>query len=123
MPDGKPLPAIVWNGSVIPDPTAMQKLFQEEMPRAEYVVGDFDCHVINPSYVAEGARSAPAKSGRNMTILLTISGFVKYGQSRSVEPHAFSETFVLTPNPASGNSHSRNFKEWLIQSQSFRLVS
>ena len=124
MPDGKPLPAIVFNGSVIPDPTAMQKLFQEEMPKAEYVVGDFDCHIINPSYVAEGLKGTPATSGKNMTILLTISGFVKYGQSRSVEPHGFSETFVLTPNPAaSGNSRSRNVKEWLIQSHNFRLFS
>ena len=126
MPDGEPLPAIVFNGSVISDPAAMQKLFQEEMPKAEYVLGDFDCHVINPSYVVEGAQGGLAHSGKNMTILLTVSGSVKYGQSRSVEPRGFSETFVLTPNPAaSANSRqpSRNVKEWLIQSQNFRLIS
>lgn len=126
MPDGKPLPAIVFNGNVIPDPTAMQKMFQEQMPKAEYVPGDYDCHVLNPNYVVDGKQqtSSSVSSGRNMTILLTVSGFVKYGQPRSVEPRGFSETFVLIPNPsASGSGRSRQGKEWLIQSQNFRLVS
>ena len=124
MPDGKPLPAIVLNGNVIPNPTVMQKLFQEQMPKAEYVPGDYDCHVLNPNYVVEGNQGASPASGKNMTILLTVSGFVKYGQSRSVDPRGFSETFVLTPNPvATKNSRSRLVKDWLIQSQNFRLVS
>lgn len=124
MPDGKPLPAILFNGNVIPDPAAMQKLFQEQMPKSEYVPGDYDCHVLNPNYVIESEQAASSASGRNMTILLTVSGFVKYGESRSVEPRGFSETFVLIPNPrAVGSGRSKHVKDWLIQSQNFRLVS
>lgn len=124
MPDGKPLPTITFNGNVVPDSTAMQKLFQEQMPRAEYIVGDFDCHVINPNYVAEGKQGASASSGKNMTILLTVSGSVKYGESRQVQAVGFSDIFVLTPNPAAHEgSRPRNVRDWLIQSQTFRLVS
>lgn len=124
MPDGKPLPAIVFNGNIIPNPATMQSMFQEQMPKAEYVPGDYDCHVLNPNYIVEGVQTASHTSGKNMTILLTVSGSVKYGEARSVEPRGFSETFVLIPNPsAAASGRSRHVREWLIQSQSFRLVS
>ena len=124
MPDGKPLPAIVYNGNVIADPTAMQKLFQEQMPKSEYFSQDYDCHVLNPNYIADGTQGALAASGKNMTILVTVSGYVKYGEARPMEPRAFSETFVLIPNPAAaGKTRARHVNEWLIQSQNFRLVT
>ena len=124
MPDGKTLPAIVINGNLVPDRDAVQKLFQGEVPRAEYIIGDLDCHVINPNYVAEGSQGASAASGKNMTILLTVSGSVKYKEARPLPPIGFSDTFVLTPNPAAREKgRQRNIKEWLIQSQTFRHVS
>lgn len=124
MPDGKPLPVIVFNGNIIPDPTAMQTLFQEQMPMAHYEVQSYDCQVLNPHYVAEGVRVSAPDSGRSMTILVTVSGYVKYGETRGVEPRAFSESFILIPNPAAErNTRGRPVKEWLIQSQNFRLVT
>ncbi|KAL9635623.1 MAG: hypothetical protein Q9164_003337 [Protoblastenia rupestris] len=121
MPDGKPLPIIVWNGNVIPDPASLQKLFEEQMPRSYYDVQDYDCHVLNPNYVAEGTQGSNTP-GKNMTILVTVSGYVKYGESRSVTARGFSENFVLVPNTAAANTRGKHLKEWLIQSQNFRLV-
>lgn len=125
MPDGKPLPVIVCNGNVIPDPTAMQTLFQEQMPEARYEIQDYDCQVLNPHYVAEGTQGSSPASGKNMTILVTVSGFVKFGEPRAATMRGFSENFVLIPNPAAAtatNSRGKHIKGWLIQSQNFRLV-
>lgn len=123
MPDGKPLPIIVFNGNVIPDPTAMQALFQEQMPEARYEVQNYDCHILNPQYVAEGQPGHSPASGKNMTLLITVSGYVKYGDVRTATMRGFSESIVLIPNPlATGNTKGKPMKEWLIQSQNFRLV-
>ena len=123
MPDGKPLPVIVYNGNIIPDPTAMQTLFQEQMPQARYEIQDYDCQVLNPHYVAEGTQGSSPASGKNMTILVTVSGLVKFGEPRGATSRGFSENFVLIPNPAAAtNTRGKHIKGWLIQSQNFRLV-
>ncbi|MCJ1453373.1 hypothetical protein MMC28_003720 [Mycoblastus sanguinarius] len=125
MPDGKPLPVIVYNGNIIPDPKSMQTLFQEEMPETRYEVQSYDAQVLNPHYVAEGTKeTAKPSSGKSMTILVAVSGYVKYGEPRGATMRGFSENFILIPNPAMAEraSRSRNTKEWLIQSQTFRLV-
>lgn len=124
MSDGKPIPVIVLNGNIIPDPTAMKALFRDQMPDAKYELQDYDCHVLNPNYISEGRQGAVSDSGRNMTILVNVSGQVKFGEARTADPRGFSETFILCPNPASSaRTRGRNSKEWLIQSQNFRLVS
>ncbi|KAK4694534.1 NTF2-related export protein 1/2, partial [Lecanoromycetidae sp. Uapishka_2] len=123
MPDGKPLPVIVYNGNVVPDPSAMQALFLEQMPDTRYEVQDYDAHVLNPHYIAEGAEGSAPPTGKNMTILITISGYVKYGEPRTAAMRGFSENIVLIPNPvAARNTRGKPAKEWLIQSQNFRLV-
>ena len=123
MPDGKPLPVIVFNGNVIQDPTAMQTLFQEQMPEARYEIQDYDCQVVNPHYVAEGTQGSSPASGKNMTILVTVSGHVKFGEPRAATVRGFSENFVLIPNPAAATkTRGKHVKGWLIQSQNFRLV-
>ena len=124
MPDGKSLPTIVFNGNNIQDPASMQNLFQEQMPQTRFEVQNYDCHVLNPEYITDATQAASSSPGKNMTILLSVSGYVKYGEPRSVEPRGFSETFVLVPNPnvkpSNRNSHPRG---WVIQNQIFRQVS
>ena len=122
MPDGKPLPAIVFNGNIIPDPISMQSLYQEQMPEARYEVQDYDCQVLNPHYIAEGAQGSAQGNGKNMTILVIVSGYVKYGEIRSANMRGFSESIVLIPNPVAVGNTRKPVKEWLIQSQNFRLV-
>lgn len=125
MPGGKALPTISFNGNQIPDAAAMQTMFEQQMPQSHYEVQCYDCHVVNPNYIAEGAQGWPAKTGKNMTILVTVSGYVKYGDPKEAKPRGFSETFILVPNPAAAASKQRlrNVKEWLIQTQNFRIVA
>lgn len=122
MPDGKPLPAIVYNGNVIADAAKFQALFQRDMPRAHYEIQAYDCHVLNPNYIVDGVQGSGAANGKNITILVAVSGFVKFG-GRDATARGFSENFVLVPNQdAATKGRGRNVKEWLIQSQNFRLV-
>ena len=124
MPDGKSLPIIVWNGNIVPNATSLQKLFEDSMPRTHYDVQNYDCHVINPNYAAEGVQAGDVTTGENMTILVTVSGYVKHGTEKSAPAQGFSENFVLVPNnPAAANTTARNSRAWVIQSQNFRLVT
>lgn len=124
LSDGKTVPTIVFNGNVIPDPLALRTLFENEMPHAHYEVQSFDCHVLNPNYSLAGPGIHPPSSGKNMSIILTVSGYVRYGESRDGAMRGFSESIVLIPNPDSSSSRARGIpkRDWLIQSQNFRLV-
>ena len=120
--DGTSLPIIVFNGNPIPGGAAMQKIF-DEMPPAKYGVQCYDCQVINPNFVTEKCQDKANKSVRNMSILVSVSGYVKFREPREAEMRTFSETFILVPNSATvGGDERRNQKEWLIQSQTFRFV-
>ncbi|MCJ1469685.1 hypothetical protein MMC07_008321 [Pseudocyphellaria aurata] len=124
LPDGTSLPSIILNGNVIPSPAEMQSIFQNEMPAARYEVQSFDCQVINPNFIPENSKSTVSSSGKNMIILVVVSGYVKYGESRDVPTKCFSENFVLVPNPdlEQARNKGKHVKDWLIQSQNFRLV-
>ncbi|KAL8994013.1 MAG: hypothetical protein Q9169_005912 [Polycauliona sp. 2 TL-2023] len=120
---GASLPSISFNGIQIPTAAAMQTML-EQIPQPHYEVQSYDCHVVNPNYISEGTHASPTKTGKNMTILVAVSGYVKYGKPKEAQPRAFSETFLLVPNPAAaaGQQRVRNVKEWVIQTQTFRIV-
>ncbi|KAH0559670.1 hypothetical protein GP486_003815 [Trichoglossum hirsutum] len=121
--DGKTLPVLIFNGNVIPDPLSMQTLFEKEMPSTTYEVQAFDCQVLNPNYSAAGPGPYPPESGKNMSILLSVSGWVRFGDSKEVPIRGFSESFVLVPNAEAAVAKPKgNARKWLIQSQNFRLV-
>lgn len=93
------------------------------MPAAHYEVQSFDCQIINrayPSVTASGVKSSDQMTVKDMSVLVIVSGHVRYGESRDQPQRGFSETFVLVPNPSSDREKRR--KDWLIQSQNFRLV-
>jgi NTF2-related export protein 1/2 len=56
-----------------------------------------------------------------MTILVIVSGIVRFGEDRNDPERQFSETYVLVPNHDRGGRGYRP-KEFLIQSQNFRIV-
>ena len=124
MPDGKPLPAIVFNGNIIPDAKALQSMFEERMPPTHYEVQSYDCQVLNPNYMGDDTASNSRAKGRNMTILVIVSGYVKIGEPREAAMRGFSETFVLVPNPdiTAVKGRGKHMKEFLIQSDTLRLV-
>ncbi|KAL8868640.1 MAG: hypothetical protein Q9174_004857 [Haloplaca sp. 1 TL-2023] len=116
--------SISFNGNQISDAAAMQAMFEAQMPQSHYEVQCHDCHVVNPNYIADGAQAWPLESGKNMTILVSVSGYVKYGDAKEGKMRGFSETFLLVPNPTAAVSKQRtkNVQEWLIQTQNFRIV-
>lgn len=75
---------------------------------------------------AAGRPLGGAAAARNMSILVIVSGYVRFGDGRETldSPNrGFSETFVLVPGPPSdGGLKAKANRHWLIQSQNFRIV-
>ena len=94
------------------------------MPPMKYEIQSYDCQVLNPNYVAAGTAATDGADGKNMTILVAVSGFVKVGPLKESEIRGFSETFILVPNAEklATKGQRKPAKEWLIQSQNFRFV-
>ncbi|KAI9847425.1 MAG: hypothetical protein M1838_000920 [Thelocarpon superellum] len=136
MPDGKSLPSITFNGNVLPDATALQSLFERQMPSAHYEVQCYDCHVLNANYpravdAPAAATTAAAAAGKNISILVSTNGYVRFGEARDGKMRGFSESVVLVPNEEAQlvqgaryqvRSHAGARRDWVIQSQNFRLV-
>ncbi|KAK2766725.1 hypothetical protein FQN54_006039 [Arachnomyces sp. PD_36] len=140
-----PTPAkILFNGNIVQDGSAVQEIFVNQMPAAHYEVQSFDCQVLNQNYPPQGSgannnnpdaaavppqgpstKGGEAAAMKNMSILVLVSGNVRYGESRDLPHRGFSESVVLAPNPAVEQGvrrAGRGKKDWLIQSQNFRLV-
>lgn len=120
MQGGKPIPTIIFNGNTLPNGTSVQQMFENEMPPTRYEAQSIDCHILNPQYAPDGA-PAPRSPASTMTLLVIVSGAVRFSEDRNDPERQFSETLVLVPNQDRGGSGPRP-KEFLIQSQNFRLV-
>ncbi|KAL1958724.1 hypothetical protein VTO42DRAFT_3843 [Malbranchea cinnamomea] len=130
--------SILFNGNIVADGAAVQDIFANQMPRARYEVQSYDCQIINSDYHAPGtAPQAPttgrhgsgaaAQAAKKMSLLVLVSGSVRFGDDKEARDLAgergFSETFVLVPNPQyESGPKGRGKKQFLIQSQNFRLV-
>jgi len=114
------------NGNILADPEELQAIFEKQVSRAHYEVQSFDCHVLNTNYNvgADDNMLGPDKGGRKMSILVMVSGSVRYWKEGGEgETRGFTENIVLVPNwEAHGPKAARGDKKWLIQSQNFRLV-
>ncbi|KAJ5096092.1 hypothetical protein NUU61_005448 [Penicillium alfredii] len=113
---------ILFNGNTVADGAAVQDIFVNQMPPAHYEVQSFDCQVVNRAYpttTATGVKPSAQMGVKDMSVLVIVSGHVRYGESRDQPQRGFSETFVLVPNPSADRGKRR---DWLIQSQNFRLV-
>ncbi|PGH15664.1 hypothetical protein AJ79_02258 [Helicocarpus griseus UAMH5409] len=122
---------ILFNGNVVADGPSVQEIFTNQMPAAHYEVQSYDCQIINLNYPGPAAAAEAAgkpltgmAAARNMSLLVTVSGSVRFGEEREpgdLSNRGFSETFVLVPSGETGLK-GRGKKHWLIQSQNFRLV-
>ena len=124
LPDGKTIPSIVLNGAVLDDGITVQKFFIEEMPFTQCEPQSVDCHVLNPKLKPlESNRKAEAE--RNMSLLVSVSGWMRSHEHGRGPMRGFSETFVLVPNEEylKGKAPRKDKKSWLIQSQNFRYVT
>ena len=123
--DGKSLPSIVYNGHIYSSGDALQKAFLEEMPPTHFDIQSVDSHCLNPSYLAEGAHASNPGFDINMSILVTVSGSVRLEAKRSAPLQGFSESLILVPNAPTTSRFNKGkpIKDYLVQSQTFRLVS
>ena len=114
------------NGNIVADPAELQAIFEKLVSRAQYDVTSFDCHALNTNYNvgADESKLGPDKDGKKMSVLVMISGSVRYWKDGGQgETRGFTENIVLVPNwEAQGPKAARGDKKWLIQSQNFRLV-
>lgn len=124
LPNGSSIPSITINGTVIANPVELQSLLEETAPNAHYELQAFDAHVVNPNYIAEGTTGNISETGKNMVILINANGYVKYGTEHGSTPRGFSESFILAPNKEFEKVKNKkaNTREWLIMSQTFRIV-
>lgn len=115
---------ILFNGNPVNGGSAVQNIFVSQMPAAHYEVQSFDCQVINQHYPVSTTSDTkhPSRAAKNMSIVVVVSGFVKFGEGRDIPQRGFSETFTLVPNPAADAGKGKARKDWLIATQNFRLV-
>ncbi|KXG53774.1 Nuclear transport factor 2, Eukaryote [Penicillium griseofulvum] len=115
---------ILFNGNRVTDGAAVQEIFTNQMSPTHYEVQSYDCQIINKAYptvLPGGGLKPQSEMGvKDMSFLIVVSGFVRYGEGREQPQRGFSETFVLVPNPSAERARGR--KDWLIESQNFRLV-
>ncbi|KAM3075598.1 hypothetical protein ACMFMG_007734 [Clarireedia jacksonii] len=118
---------ITLNGNIIPNPAALQEMFEKKVEKTAYDAQSYDAHVINTNYnigVEEG-KLVGEKDGGKMSIVVVVNGAVKYISKNGDEgdERAFVENFVLVPNMEARNPKApKGIRKWLIQSQIFRLV-
>lgn len=120
MQGGKPIPTIIFNGNALQTGDSVQEMFEKQMPATRYDAQSIDCHILNAHYAPEGTLNS-GSAASTMTILVAVSGAVRFGEDRNDPERQFSETFVLVPNHDRGPRGGRP-KQFLIQSQNFRLV-
>jgi len=117
---------ITLNGNTISNPAELQAIFENQVSKCLYEAQSFDCQVPNTNYNIglEESSLAPNKDGKKMSIMVMVSGSVKYYKDGTEgETRGFTEIFMLVPNMEShGPKAPRGAKKWLIQSQNFRLV-
>lgn len=115
------------NGTVIPTPVDLCKLLAEKLQKCSYEVQSFDCSVINTNYNVgvDESKLSPEKDGKKSSVLVLVSGTVRYwGGDSEGETRGFTETVVLVPNlDAYSPRAPKDSKRWLIQSQTFRIIS
>jgi NTF2-related export protein 1/2 len=122
LADGSSLPAIFLNGTEVADGSSVQRMFQQRYPTSFFEVDVVDCHILNDRYPAQSGTSTNATMP--ISLLVVVNGIFKQGSARDQLEQEFSETLVLVPNsdaPPRGQG-GRFRKDYLIQSQTFRVV-
>lgn len=122
---GRGLPHISYNGEVLNDAAVLQSTFVDQMPFTHFDVQSFDVHVMNSSMNAIQAKSKKEHE-RNMSLVVSVSGYVRLQERKEGPIRGFSDSFVLVPNKLeAGGSQTGKLdhgRQWLIQTQNFRFV-
>lgn len=122
LADGTSLPVIILNGAEVADGSGVQRIFQQRFPTSFFEIDVVDCHILNEQYPAQTGTSSNETA--LMSLLVVVNGVFKQGQGREQVEQEFSETLILVPNPDAPprGQGGRHRKDYLIQSQTFRVV-
>jgi len=116
------------NGAQIATPAEYYNLLEAQGNGVNYEAESFDVHVVNPSFqfnIPDHIHDADRaeRSGRKMSVVVTVMGRIQYGRGREAPRSMFTECFVLVPNwDAMQRNPPRGIKQWLIMSQNFRAL-
>jgi len=121
-PESPLKPDITINGNIVEDPTDLEGLHRSQPSKTHYEVEAFDCQVVNTNFTVGAPETLlegnPA--GKKMSILVMVSGSVKYADAE--ETRGFVDNVLLVPNWDITKKNEKEKKKWLVQSQTFRLV-
>lgn len=116
------------NGAQIETPADYFNLLKEQGNGVTYTAESFDAHVVNPSFEYNAPENIPdnqkhERQGDKMSIVVMVTGRIKFGRDRDAPHKMFTETFVLVPNwEAMQRNPPRGIRKWLIMSQNFRAL-
>jgi len=117
----KAILSVMLNGNEMGDGHMIQEIFMKDTPRSHIDVETIDCHILNPHYPpAYDAQKAKTL----MSLFIVVGGL--YKTAGGMKEEEFHDTLVLIPNPDPApprNARNRDHKEYLIESQNFRLVA
>ncbi|TVY27179.1 NTF2-related export protein [Lachnellula hyalina] len=120
-PESPLKPDITINGNIVEDPTDLEGLHRSQPSKTHYEVEAFDCQVVNTNFTVGAPETLlegnPA--GKKMSILVMVSGSVKYADAE--ETRGFVDNVLLVPNWDITKKNEKEKKKWLVQSQTFRL--
>lgn len=118
------LPIINYNGDLSNSGSQFDKKF-EEMPWAFYEAQSVDAHVLNPCIDPDNVKTRK-DAERNMSIAVSINGYLRLGERKDGELKGFADDLVLVPNKevagGKGTGKTGEGRQWLIQTQNFRIV-
>ncbi|KAJ8611755.1 hypothetical protein MRB53_037762 [Persea americana] len=97
LPSGRGLPHLSINGEVLNDAAKLQEVFENQMPWTHYEAQSVDVHVMNPSMVNITSKSKKDHE-RNVSLVVQVSGYVRYHERKDGPMRGFSDNFVLVPN-------------------------
>ena len=99
----------------------LEAVFDNQPSKTFFDAQSFDCQVINANYNVGAPENLLEgnKAGKKMSILVLVSGSVKYGEE---EARCFTDNVLLVPNWEITAKNQKEKRKWLVQSQTFRLV-
>ncbi|PCH34266.1 NTF2-like protein [Wolfiporia cocos MD-104 SS10] len=110
----RPTSSLTWNGKPFQGSDGVRELVGA-MPPTRHEVQCFDCH--------------PIPGSQPPNLLITVSGTVAYGRrppgnSKSVDdqPRAFSQTFMLVPDPTAPPSKAGEVAKYYVNADALRFV-
>lgn len=119
--------SIVFNGIEVPDGKAAQEIFEKSVPRSQIEVDTIDCQILNPNHSpAANASQHPKSAAKSCSILVIVGGIFKASDDRNEEEEDFNDSLIIVPNPEPPPprpTRGPRYKDYLIQTQNFRLVS